>query len=134
MTDWARYHGSEDMDLQDRLDVRKILRKMGHEDVKMNMFMVEFSNQRLRILPEVMAHEKDDIVEIHRPDIIFWEGEQPIVIEIDGAVHRGGRKDQRRNAFYERHAVPYVILNKEDLHESGLAWDEFIKEKLGAMD
>lgn len=134
---WSRLHGSEDMDLADKNTVRRILRDMGY-DTYFNFFMVEWKDEKeIGIKHEIYRDQKDRIEEIHRPDVIAFKGStgpgHRFVVEIDGGVHKGGRKDRRRNDFYERHRIPYIVINKADLRESGLTWDEYLDESLASI-
>ena len=129
MTDYARLHGSEDMDLGDKNRVRAIVRDLGYETL-FNKFAVEHRDGSFNFNFEITRAEKDDIVEFHRPDVVVTGRPEWAVIEIDGAVHKGGRKDQRRNEFYKRHGIQLIIINKADLAETGTSWEEYIAWKL----
>lgn len=133
MPDYARLNGSEDMDIADKIEVGRILYRLGWQKVRFNMFAVEKRSGLLKLAPEILVSEKDDIAEFHRPDVTAFSGTRRLVVEIDGAVHRGGKKDQRRDEFYRRHGIPAIVLNKADVSEAGISWDEFLGEAVGRV-
>ena len=124
---WARLHGSEDMDEADKLRVKDILVVMGvdRSDIDFNLFVWEDNAGRLNVDGAIM--EGEEVAEMHRPDVTIHDRHGiRLIIEVDGAVHRGGRKDRRRNEFYQRHKIPVIILNKADLAYLGEEWEDWL--------
>ena len=67
MPDYARLNGSEDMDIADQIEVGRILYRLGWQKVRFNMFAVEKRSGLLKLAPEILVSEKDDIARVPPP-------------------------------------------------------------------
>ena len=131
----TRERGSVDMDHADKLRVEKILKDIRPLDaVFINWFL--FHSRSTRLLSwqaYITDYDITDCESLCRPDLLcFFAGrdDQPYVIEIDGAVHKGDHKREKR---YRDLGVPAIIVNKADLDYLDTPWEQYIKEQIANL-
>ena len=62
-----------------------------------------------------------------RPDILCIAKDEVYAVEIDGSVHKG---DARRDRKYRDLCINVIVLNKEDLLYLEKSWEDFLREQL----
>lgn len=139
MSKFVRRHGSEDMDLEDKQRVGAIMKKLGATEITYNNFLTEDYDGNFEFSDSILAEDVNKTYEFHRPDVVAWGMakaalNEAVIVEIDGAVHNGSKKDQKRNAFYERSGTPFIILNKADLKEIGTTWDQYLTDCVRSLE
>ena len=127
----TRERGSEDMDLLDKQKVKNIIRELYPDhSVYLNYFLWHSkSENKIKFSDHLKECDVKDCEYLSRPDVLCWARWQdhklskPYVIEIDGDVHRG---DHKRQVRYFALEVPLIVINKADLKEIAMSWQEFI--------
>ena len=125
----TRTYGSADMDTEDKNKVKKILKSMGATDIRFNMYLA-IASYEPPLYGVYASMSKAQVVatqKIRHPDVICEYAGGPLIIEIDGAVHKG---DLDYDDDYEALSIPYVKLNKEYLKNENIAWADWIKYTL----
>lgn len=123
----TKYHGSADMDLKDKNRVKDILKQLGFEEVKFNLFLIQSKNiedQTYQFVHQMTDLEARHFKIIARPDVVAFKENRLFIIEIDGKVHKSNLDNR---PIYEELELPYVIINKEYLNQENIDWKSHIK-------
>ena len=126
----TRLRGSEDMDLEDKKTVASVLMRKGL-GAKFNWYL--FANETDWIIrPEVSYQDSERYNLIrHRPDVSVFGGSYFYgIIEVDGGVHAGRKKDWNRDRDYDILGIPFLVCNKADLAEVGTTLEDHVAAHL----
>ena len=125
----SREHGSEAMDLTDKLAVKKILENLGYVDIIFNSFLLRRGETEYTFATTVEEeHLQSGWTLARLPDVIFRMDyySKYCIVEIDGDVH----KDYDTDDVYDELGIKYVKLNKTYLKQENITWEQWIKEML----
>ncbi|MCY4490425.1 MAG: hypothetical protein OXC46_03060 [Thaumarchaeota archaeon] len=135
----TKQRGSVDMDMDDKLRVKHIISKLLPDfTICLNWFVWKNSKGDVAWKEYVSYDESQDCHHLTRPDVLamakypYVQGARRcgfyiFAIEIDGAVHKGDARRQRR---YNELRIPAIIVNKADLDYLDMTWANYIEDQL----
>ena len=126
------------MDMADKLRVKNIIRTLYPDhSIYLNYFLwYSIAENRLKFALDLTESDVQDAEYLSRPDVLCWANWQakkltkPYVIEIDGAVHKGDHKREKR---YKDLGVPAIIVNKADLDYLDTPWEQYIEAQIANL-
>ena len=117
------------MDHSDKSHTIKILRELGFTQIQTDPFMViDVTDNTYRFHDTITYAMKDMMqdVKIRHPDILAFKDGKPIIVEIDGAVHRNWDNDYD----YDMCEINYIKINIDHLKKIDMDWRTWITLEL----
>ena len=120
----TRASGSSDMDIEDKLKLKKILLEdFGYDSIERDLFLCVKPDGYFEFHTSLSKDQAAKYIRIRHPDVVAWKvGKPGIIFEIDGKYH----KDYDYDFDYEELGVKYCKLNKEYLEKENISWSAWI--------
>ena len=123
-------------DNEEKIEVGKYLEMHGYTHVYYDWYVCfDKLTGELQMSAAFLTREQVEHYKVQHPDVMVCDDEYAIsfIVELDGSIHQtkpGMRQTERRNQSYAEAGIKCIILDKADLKELGVTWQDYLDAEL----
>ena len=126
-------------DNEEKIEIGKHLEKHGYTNVYYDWYLCfDKLTGELQMLANALTKEQVQRYKVQHPDVMICGDDYAVsfIVELDGSIHHtkpGMRQTERRGKSYAEAGLPCIILDKADLKELGVTWQEYLDAELKGL-